>query len=67
MYASNNPKTKKALKEHVTTGPVPCFQPGPFGPDVVNGWHTCEGPHCPEAHRWYARVEVRDGCIVKVK
>lgn len=43
---------------------VPCYQPGPFGPDVPNGEHTCEGPH--EAHRWYARVQVRDGLITRV-
>jgi hypothetical protein len=68
----------KAAKDRLSASPVPvlpdvlaaagvpCYQPGPFGPDVFNGNHTCEGPHYPEAHRWYARVRVRDGLITKV-
>jgi hypothetical protein len=43
------------------------FQPGPFGPTVADGLHTCEGPHYPAPHRWYARVRVRGGRIVKVE
>lgn len=67
MYATQNFKTKKALKEAVAAGPVACFQPGPFGPDVKDGVHCCEGPHYPEPHRWYATVTVLNGNIVKVK
>jgi len=66
MYADRNYKTKKALREAVAAGPVPCHQPGPFGPDVPDGRHCCEGPHYPEPHRWYATVVVKDGAIVKV-
>ncbi len=44
MYASTNFKSKKALKEAVAKGPQACFQPGPFGPDVADGVHCCEGP-----------------------
>ena len=66
MYASTNPKTKKALKEQVKQGPVPCHQEGPFGPHVKDGHDTCEGPHYPEPHRWYARVKVENNYIVKV-
>jgi hypothetical protein len=70
MYATVNYKTKKALKQAVAVNAgdgVPCFQPGPFGPDVKDGEHCCEGPHYPEPHRWYATVTVKDGRIVKVK
>ncbi len=66
MYAYRNFKTKKALREAVKLGPVECYQPGPFGPSVKDGEHTCEGPHFPEPHRFYARVLVKDGMIVKV-
>lgn len=80
MYAEGNPKTKKALRDRVAaylnddgadSGPVGpavyAFQPGPFGPDVTNGWHCCEGPHYPAPHRWYAQVRVVSGIIVEVK
>ena len=66
MYSTTNFKTKKALKEAVGKGPVDCFQPGPFGPDVSDGENACEGPHYPQAHRWYASVMVKDQQIVKV-
>jgi len=59
------------------------FQPGPWpvggcdyllgrrradvGNDPRNGTVYLEGPHYPEAHKWYARAEVKDGYIIKVK
>lgn len=67
MYSTHNFKSKKALREAVKLAPVPCYQPGPFGPSVKDGEHCCEGPHFPEPHRWYASVVVKDGMIVKVK
>jgi len=66
MYSIQNFKSKKALREAVKQGPVECYQPGPFGPNVADGDHTLEGPHYPEAHRFYARVRVQGGMIVKV-
>jgi hypothetical protein len=66
MYSIQNFKSKKALKEAVKAAPVACFQPGPFGPNVTDGDHTLEGPHYPEPHRFYARVRVVEGMIVKV-
>ena len=97
MYVSGNPKTKKQLKEWLTTcrkcgkpeadalhgAPAPMtsgavmgqhayvkrevciFSPGPF-PAPTNGTAYVEGPHYPEPHKWYAKVEVKDGVIVKV-
>lgn len=65
-YASGNPKTKKALREAVERGEeVRIFSPGPF-PAKENGTDTVEGPQYPQAHRWYASVEVRNGVIVRV-
>jgi hypothetical protein len=46
-------------------GGIACYQPGPFGSDVKDGDHCCEGPHYPAAHRWYVRVKVVNGRIVK--
>lgn len=68
MYASINFKTKKALKDAIKAGQeVTVFQPGPFsGQATKNGTVTVDGPHYPEPHRWYARVQVKDGKIVKV-
>ena len=67
MYSNQNFKTKKALREAVALGPVPCHQPGLFGSTVADGRHSCEGPHSPQPHRWYADVEVIGGQIVSVK
>lgn len=66
MYSNINFPSKKALKEAVAKAPVPCHQPGPFGPAVKDGRHCCEGPHYPKPHRWYATVEVSNGHIIKV-
>jgi hypothetical protein len=68
MYSVENFETKKRLREAVKErGSVPCFQPGPFGPKVRDGWHCCEGPHYPEPHKWYAEVLVESNSIIKVK
>ena len=65
-YATGNPKSKKALKDALVAGKViEVFSPGPF-PVPSNGDLSIEGPHYPEAHKWYARVRVQDGRIVKV-
>ena len=67
MYTCINFKTKKALKEAVSSGQkVEVYQPGPFAPNLIQGRVTLEGPHYPEPHRWYARVIVEDSIIVKV-
>jgi hypothetical protein len=65
-YVSPNFKTKKAFKEAVAAGKsVSVFSPGPF-PAKDNGTEYIEGPHFPEPHRWYAKVTVQDGIVVKV-
>lgn len=68
MYVSPNFKTKKALKEAVKAGQdVTIFQPGPFGGnEPKNGKVSVEGPHYPQPHSWYARLELQDGKVIKV-
>ena len=66
MYVVGNPKTKKALREAVQQGQqLGVFAPG-LGTPKANGIETVEGPHYPEPHRWYARVQMTDGIITKV-
>lgn len=69
MYTEKNYRTKKALKEDVAAGvKVSYYQPGPFGGnEPMNGTIYLEGPHYPEAHKWYASAVVKDGYIVSVK
>ena len=66
-YTNFNFKSKKALKEAVARGDnVAIHSPG-LGIVKENGTEFIEGPHYPEAHRWYAQVEMKNGLIVKVK
>lgn len=66
MYCKKNFKTKKALIEAVKNGErLTVFAPG-LGVPKENGIETLEGPHYPEAHSWYAQVEMTNGVITKV-
>lgn len=65
-YVDPNFKTKKAFKEAVAAGQeVYVFSPGMF-PAKDNGAEYIEGPHYPEPHRWYAKVQVENGLVTKV-
>ena len=64
-YINGNPKTKKAAKELVAKGRATCFEPG-FGQIPYNGIAYVEGPHYPEAHRWYGKVTIVNGVITKL-
>jgi len=67
MYSEINFKTKKALKDAVASGQkLGIFAPG-LGTPKDNGTEYIEGPHYPQAHTWYAQVEMKDGIIIKVK
>jgi len=67
MYVNPNFKTKKALKEAVKNDEkVSVFSPGPF-PANTDGIEFIEGPHYPEPHRWYAKVMVKNGFVIKVE
>ena len=68
MYASGNPKTKKALKEAVAAGKqVSAFQAGGMFASQTDGKACIEGPHYPQPHKWYAEVVLKDGIIISVK
>lgn len=71
MYTIKNFKTKKALKEAISTGnAIGIFQPGGLDKVDYSKWSGIaylEGPHYPEPHRWYAQATVENGNIVKVK
>ena len=66
MYVSPNVASKAALKRALQAGEVvTVFSPGPF-PCPQDGEVSVEGPHYPKPHRWYARVQVKDGVVTKV-
>ena len=70
-YASVNFRTKKALKDAVTSADpereyVYVKAAGAF-PPKQDGTEFVEGPWYPEPHKWYAQVSVRGGRIVGVK
>lgn len=66
MYTEFNFKTKKELKAAVANGQeVRLYAPG-LGTPKMNGVEYVEGPHYPRPHTWYARVEMKDGKVVKV-
>jgi len=63
-YVNPNFKTKKALKEALTSGiPVEVYQPGQ-GSVPRDGTVYLEGPHYPEPHRWYAVGKMENGRLV---
>lgn len=67
MYTSKNFPSKKAFKEAVAKGEtVTVFSPG-LGYPPDNGTCTCEGPHYPKPHSWYAEVTIVNGKVTKVK
>jgi len=67
VYATNNPKTKKALKDAVNAGQtVRLFHAG-IGTLPDNGDVAVSGPHYPEPHRWYAICTLSAGKVVAVK
>lgn len=68
-YTSINFQSKKALKDAIKTGTkVTVYNPGSGGEIAPNS--ACvylEGPHYPQAHKWYAQAKLENGYIVSVK
>jgi hypothetical protein len=66
MYATTNPKTKKALKDALASGKrVAVFCPGLGSVPKDGSKVTLEGPHYPAPHSWYATCRVdTDGYII---
>jgi len=66
-YTTVNFKTKKALKEALTSGrTVTVYQPG-LGSIPLDGTVHLEGPHSPAPHTWYAEGTMKDGVLVSVR
>ena len=71
MYARKNFPTKKALREAVESGEkVEIYSLGIVSLGMVpakkNGTAYLEGPHYPAPHTWHAKVEMKDGFILRV-
>jgi hypothetical protein len=68
MYSEVDYRTKKDMKKAIVArghaGGV--YNPGLGGEPPMNGIVSLEGPHYPKMHTWYARVQLKDGLIVKV-
>jgi len=66
-YVTPNFKTKKALREALLAKqPVSVYMPG-LGTVPHFGMVFLEGPHFPEAHRWYAEGTMHDGKLTRIK
>ena len=67
-YAYPNFKTKKSFKKAVRAGAeMRVMENTPIGGvKLEDGVAFLEGPHYPEAHKWYAKVLLKDGKIVKI-
>jgi hypothetical protein len=67
-YVSRNFKSKKDFIASVKAGDKHyTYNPSGMFETVHNGSDTIEGPHYPQAHRWYASVKVADGVVVSAK
>lgn len=66
-YVDPNYKTKKAFKQAVQDGVEhSTYNPSGMFPAPQSGTDVIEGPHYPQPHKWYAKVSVQDGVVVKV-
>jgi hypothetical protein len=75
VYILGNPKTKSKLKQMLADqnaggSRIMFYQPGYLSDAIgsnYTGTKVAEGPHYPEAHKWWAELTVKDGLVVKVK
>jgi len=68
MYTSTNYKKKKDLITDFKAGKqIEVYQPGGIFPGKTDGTVCLEGPHYPEAHRWYATAVIKDSVITEMK
>jgi hypothetical protein len=66
-YVDPDYKTKKAFIEAVKAGKTHrTYNPSGLFSTKQNGEDVIEGPHYPKPHKWYARVEVKDGAVIRV-
>ena len=71
MYTHKNYQTKKALKDDLASGKeIGVYQPNGDLTGFTarrDGWVGLEGPHYPEAHKWYAEAWLENGRVAKIK
>ena len=71
VYAATNFRTKKALREAIERGERIGLKPTnryeAAEASKIGAYEThIEGPWFPEPHRWYAKVAIENGAIVRV-
>ena len=68
-YVSPNFKSKGEMKLALAAGiVVRVFEPGLGDLGTSGGFTAVEGPHSPQPHTWYAKVEYDERrCIVNVQ
>lgn len=67
MYCDIDFKSKKELIEAFKNGTeLSVYQPGGLFEGKKDGVVSIEGPHYPKPHKWYCRVEITNGIIVRV-
>ena len=66
-YIDPDYPTKKAFQQAILDGARPqTYNPLLMFPVKQDGEDVVEGPHYPKPHKWYARVQVEKGRVVKV-
>ena len=67
-YVDPNYNTKKEFKDAVLAGKEHRpYNPSGMFPEKENGKVYIEGPHYPQPHKWYAKCDVVNGIITKVR
>ena len=67
MYCVKDFRTKKDLKLAVKNGEKLRIYSAGIGTPKDNGVEFVEGMHYPTPHSWYAKVDMLNGYIAKVK
>ena len=68
MYSEKNYQTKKALLEDFRQGiEIRVYQPNQMFSVSGNGDICIEGPHYPQAHKWYASAKIENFIVKSVK
>lgn len=67
-YVDPNYKTKKEFITAVKAGKLhTTYNPSGMFPTCQNGNDVIEGPHYPQAHKWYATAHVQNGIVTTAK
>ncbi len=67
-YVNPDYKSKKDFLAAVKSGKRhETYNPSGLYPTTQNGSDAVEGPHYPQAHKWYSAVMVKDGVVISAK